>query len=205
MGEPRCANVAVHVAVVNLAYARLAITAVMISRAVSDETSPGGSRIYRHENAPAQGGRRVSGGDPGLIEAIDQHLDDCFGDEGDRLVFHELVSPTVHLDVHVIPPTEEFELQRLVTSGMAEAPMTVPADFGESPFAELTIALPPEWTINQEAFSDERVYWPVRLLKLLGRLPHELSTFLWYGHTIPNGDPPQPYAESTSLCCALIA
>jgi hypothetical protein len=58
--------------------------------------------------------------------------------------------------------------------------------------------------MDEERFSDERVYWPIRLLKGLGRLPHEYSTFLWYGHTIPNGDPPEPYAEGTNLCCALI-
>src|SRR5262249_15324760 len=49
------------------------------------------------------------------------------------------------------------------------------------------------------------VYWPVRLLKQLARLPHEYSTFLWYGHTIPNGEPAQPYADDTAFCCALIA
>jgi len=177
----------------------------MIGRAMSDETSPGGSRLYRHENAPAHEDQQLSGGDPDLIEAIDRHLDQCFGEDGSRWVFHELVSPTIHLDVHVIPPTQDFELQRLVTSGIAEAPMTVPDGFRETPFAELTIALPREWMMSQEAFADERVYWPVRLLKRLGRLPHDHSTFLWYGHTIPNGDPPEPYADGTELCCALIA
>jgi hypothetical protein len=83
--------------------------------------------------------------------------------------------------------------------------MKVPEGFDETPLAEVTIALPRDWSMSQEAFQDERVYWPIRLLKRLGRLPHEHSTFLWYGHTIPNGDPPEAYAADTMLRCALIA
>ena len=171
---------------------------------MADERSPGGSRIYRHEHPAHAAEQRISGGDPELIDAIDEHLDRCFG-EDDRWVFHELVSPTIHLDVHRVPPTESFPFQRLVTSGMAEAPMTVPEGLGETPFAELTIALPADWPMSQEAFADERVYWPIRVLKDLARLPHEYSTFLRYGHTIPNGNPPAPYADGTGLCCAFVA
>ena len=39
---------------------------------------------------------------------------------------------------------------------------------------------------------------------LLARLPHQYDSFLSYGHTIPTGDPPVPYADDTELCCALI-
>ena len=120
------------------------------------------------------------------------------------MVFHEIVSQTVHLDVHMVPPSAEHDLHRLVTSGMAQRPMVVPEDFGASPFAELTLALPSSWPMSQESFEDEGAYWPLRLLKVLGRLPHEYGTFLWHGHTIPNGDPAEPYAGSTELCCALI-
>ena len=40
---------------------------------------------------------------------------------------------------------------------------------------------------------------------MLARLPHEFETFLYHGHTVPNGDPPEPYAANTELCCAWIA
>jgi hypothetical protein len=170
---------------------------------VSDEVSAGGSRIYRHsQRDPASAD--ISGGDPNLIEGLHEHLDKCFGG-ANLTVFHELASPTVHVDVHLVGPSPEFEFNRLVTCGMAEKPMTVPDGFNESPFAELTVAVPANWPLTQEAFRDEDAYWPVRLLKMLARLPHEFSTFLWNGHTIPNGDPPRPYASSTKLCCALIA
>lgn len=57
---------------------------------------------------------------------------------------------------------------------------------------------------TQEAFRDERVYWPVRLLKTLGRIPHEFDSWLGWGHSIPNGDPPAPYAPDTQLCGAVL-
>jgi len=36
-------------------------------------------------------------------------------------------------------------------------------------------------------------------------LPHWFDTALWIGDTVPNGDPPEPYASDTELICALIA
>jgi len=171
---------------------------------MGEETSRGGSQIYRHEGGPP-GDPYISHGDPKIMEAVESHIDRCFGSDPTRIVFHELISPTVHLDVHWIRPSQEFGVNRLVTCGMAERPMSVPEGFAESPYAEVTIALPPNWPLSQKAFQDERNYWPVRLLKGLGRLPHDYSTFLWYGHTVPNGDPPKPYAAGTGLCCALIS
>ena len=168
-----------------------------------EEYSEGGSRIYRYEAEEGGDDAHLSEGDSALIEAIHDHLERCFPD-GESWVWHELVSPTIHVDVHVIPPTDSYPFVRLVTSGMAEAPMTVPEGFRETRYAELTIALPPDWPLDVGDFEDENVYWPVRLLRSLARLPHEHSTFLWHGHTIPNGDPPDAYAAGTGLCCALI-
>jgi hypothetical protein len=55
-----------------------------------------------------------------------------------------------------------------------------------------------------EELEDERKYWPIRLLKSLARFPHECKTWLGFGHTVPNGDPPAPFADDTDLCCALL-
>jgi hypothetical protein len=168
---------------------------------VSEDTSPGGSRILRHKARERD--FEATGGDPALIEAIDAHLVATFG-EYDGTVFHELVSDLVHVDVNVVPPGPEREWTTLVTSGMAERPMTVPEEIEDYRHAELVLALPADWPLGDDAFEDERAYWPVRLLKQLARLPHEFETFLYYGHTVPNGDPPEPYAEGTALCGAMI-
>jgi hypothetical protein len=79
----------------------------------------------------------------------------------------------------------------------------VPPGWSETPFAELSIALPPDWPESMESFRDERFFWPVRLLKHLGRMPHEGETFLWTGHTV-HGDRSQPYAPDTELCASLL-
>jgi len=167
-----------------------------------EERSPGGSEILRHEWRDR--GLEPAGGDPELVEAISDHLDRYFGVHDDAIVLHEMVSDLVHVDVHIVPPEGERSWTTLVTSGMAERPMTVPEGLEDHRHAELVLALPADWPLDQASYVDEANYWPVRLLKQLARLPHEFETYLGYGHTIPNGDPPEPYAETTSLCCACI-
>jgi hypothetical protein len=128
---------------------------------------------------------------------MERHLDACFG-KTERFVFHELYSPTVHVDVHVIPPSAAHPYVRLVTCGMAELPMKVPAEFSDSPYAELTIALPAEWPIRKMT-RKRRAGWPLQVLKELARLPHDHSTHLWDGHTIPWGEPFAPGTLMSNL------
>ena len=109
----------------------------------------------------------------------------------------------MHIDLHIVMPTEERPAITVVTSGMSERPMRSPA--GDL-YAELMLVLPPTWpTPDDPDFESPSGYWPYRLLKELARLPHEYDTLLWTGHTVPNGDPPQPYGPNTKLCGALIA
>jgi Suppressor of fused protein (SUFU) len=167
---------------------------------VTEETSPGGSSIFRHEQRARE--FEPARGDPRLVEGITDHLARAFGTD-DIGVFHELVSDLVHVDVHLVR-AGAGRPNVLVTSGMAERPMTTPEGSDVGRWAELMLALPPEWPLSEQAFEDERSYWPIRLLKVLARLPHEYETFLWYGHTIPNGDPPEPYAADTRLSGAIL-
>ena len=71
-------------------------------------------------------------------------------------------------------------------------------------FAELMVTLPETWALYRQSFKDESLHWPLRLLQELARLPHKHATWLGLGHTVPNGDPPEPYAASTKLCGAII-
>ena len=66
------------------------------------------------------------------------------------------------------------------------------------------MTLPAHWQLDQASLDDERWYWPIRLLKTLARLPHKHATWLGWGHTVPNGDPPQPYAANTQLAGAIL-
>ncbi|MCC4595853.1 suppressor of fused domain protein [Xanthomonas campestris pv. phormiicola] len=158
-----------------------------------DDISPGGSPILRHTQekpfAPARG--------EDSIEQISAHIERHLGPISN--VLHEIISDTVHLDVHVVPATEDTPYLRLVTSGMSDLPMTLPDGVDAPRFMELMLTLPPDWPLTQADFEDERNYWPVRLLKSLARLPHKYDTWLGYGHTVPNGDPAEPYAPGVGF------
>ena len=167
---------------------------------MSNEESPGGSKILRHEAAAGDG--QIEGADD---ERLVAHLTKTIG--APAFVWHELVSDRIHLDVHVVPPSEERPWFTLVTSGMSARPMTLPPDFEEPDawrHAELCVLLPPDWPLEEAALKDERNYWPIRLLKTRARLPHEYKTWLGWGHSIPNGDPAQRYASDTRLSGAIV-
>jgi hypothetical protein len=87
---------------------------------------------------------------------------------------------------------------------MSERPMRTPG--AGDVYAELVLVLPLFWPApGSFELRDPVCHWPYRLLQDLARLPHEHDTWLWNGHTVPNGDPPQPFAPGTELCGALIA
>jgi hypothetical protein len=70
----------------------------------------------------------------------------------------------------------------------------------------LTI-LPKGWPVRQSAFGAENNYWPIRLLKTLGRHPFEAGTWLGFGHTHANGPSEatlKPYAQNTQLCAVAL-
>ena len=142
-------------------------------------------------------------GDGELIEELSHHIENHVGPIG--MVFHEVISQYVHVDVHHVEPTPERPWHVLVTTGMSAVPMTTPEGVPDDlRHAELVISLPAEWPVSDVSFKDNRNYWPVRLLKMLARLPHEYGTWLGLGHSIPNGDPAEPYANDTKLCGALL-
>ncbi len=166
-----------------------------------DERSESGNPIYRYE--PRQKPFEHAVGDPESIEKISAHAEKHLGKVG--MVFHEVVSDLVHVDVHHIEPTPERNFHTLFTTGMSDRPMKVPQDAPDAGYAELLICLPPSWPLTQEAFKDDANYWPVRWLKLLARFPHEYDTWLGQLHSMPNGDPPQPLSPDTKLCGVVLA
>ena len=135
------------------------------------------------------------------MSAIEQHIKNTFG-EFDN-VFHELVSPDIHVDICVVPPSAERDYYTLVTMGMGAHRMNVPEELAEYKLerAELAIALPPDWKLDEESLKNERWYWPIGLLKILARLPISNDTWLGFGHTM---DKQSPFAEDTKLCAAIL-
>ena len=135
------------------------------------------------------------------MEAVEGHIDQYFGNVEN--VFHELVSPDIHVDICVVPPSEERDYYTLVTMGMGAHRMNVPEELAEYKLerAELAIALPADWKLDQESMKDEKWYWPIRLLKSLARLPINCDSWLGHGHTVENRE---PFAENTKLCTAIL-
>mgnify|MGYP001852152745 FL=1 len=135
------------------------------------------------------------------MSTIEQHIGKTFGPV--EMVFHELVSPDIHVDICMVPPSEERNYYTLVTMGMGAHRMNVPQELAEYKLerAELAIALPPDWKLDEESLKNERWYWPIGLLKVLARLPIAEDTWLGFGHTM---DKQSPFAEGTELCAAIL-
>ena len=135
------------------------------------------------------------------MEAVEGHIQQYFGKFEN--VFHEIVSPDIHVDICMVPPTEERDYYTLVTMGMGAHRMNVPEELAEYKLerAELAIALPGNWKLKHEDLKNERWYWPIRLLKTLARLPIASDTWLGFGHTMDNED---DFAKDTKLCAAIL-
>lgn len=167
----------------------------LLAQSTDDETSPSGAPIYRHSaknpeiEEPETHARN--------LEDIEAHLEAYFGPID--TVFHEIVSDRIHLDVLVILATEDRPYSVLATSGVSDLPMAVPEGLEDYSRAELLIALPADWPLTDAAFEDEANFWPVRWLKSVGRIPHDYDSWLGWGHTIPNGEPMAPIADTNFI------
>ena len=135
------------------------------------------------------------------MEAVEGHIQQYFGKFEN--VFHELSSPDIHVDICVVPPSQERDYYTLVTMGMGAHRMNVPEELAEYKLerAELAIALPGNWKLKREDLKNERWYWPIRLLKTLARLPIASDTWLGFGHTMDNEE---DFAKDTKLCAAIL-
>lgn len=130
------------------------------------------------------------------LDALETHIEKYYGKYTE--VFHEVVSPDIHVDICLIEPTIDCDCYTLVTMGMGAHKMNVPRELKNEKLdrAELLITLPSDWDINND---DERWYWPLRWLKILARLPIENDTWLGYGHSIPAGEPLSDDTELSGL------
>lgn len=166
-----------------------------------DLLSLSGAPIWRHKERTKPFDFAV--GEEENIEEISSHIERHVGPV--NTVWHELISDLVHIDVHHVEPSEERNFHVLVTSGMSDKPMSTPQGVEDRQYAELLVSLPDDWPVTQESFKNETNYWPVRMLKQLARLPHEYDTWLWWSHTVDNGNPAEAFDSSTKQMCAILA
>jgi hypothetical protein len=168
----------------------------------------------------------LSPGPTRFLNQITRHIDRAIGPC--PMVFHEIISADIHLDLHIVPPqrgpaTADHPFGRdfytIVTSGMSSLAMPATPALGglrqqapEYPrYAELMITLPATWpglrpdgTFVQDHMSEEANWWPIRWLKMLARMPHEFDTCVGNGYTIPNSPSDQSFASNTGFASILL-
>ena len=129
------------------------------------------------------------------MDEFGSYIEETFGHFDN--VFHEIVSPDIHLDVIIVPPGKEPFI-RLVTMGAGAYAMNIPKELvmHNLKFAEYTITLPADWDLHS---SDEKDYWPIRILKSTARVPVASNSWLGRGHTIHGNAEEEPFAENTKL------
>ena len=151
-------------------------------------TSAGGSRLLKYgggefgrsrlgfaEDSPAE-----------LVEERERVYEALFGKCD--FVYHEVLPFVPHVDVFTFPPNGDRTFHTLVTSGMSDLPMTSPRELGvEYRRAELVFY----------ASEDREEYR--ELLRRLAHFPHDNRTWLHWGHTMPNGTPPELLFDSAVL------
>lgn len=135
------------------------------------------------------------------VEQYEKYIMEQFGEYEE--VLHEIVSPDIHLDIIVVPPTEKNNYYKLITMGMGAYKMNIPRELKEDELerAELVLFLPPTWDIKSEKEED---FWPIRQLKILARLPIQCDTWLGYGHTVSSDQENTPYASNTKFCSMML-
>lgn len=118
-------------------------------------------------------------------------------------VMHEIVSPDIHLDIIMVPPTDDHRFYKLITMGMGAFKMNVPDELAEYEleYAELVFYLPADWKLNSP---DEKDYWPIRYMKILARLSINSNSWIGFGHTVHGNEAGTPFAENTKLNTMLL-
>jgi hypothetical protein len=99
--------------------------------------------------------------------------------------------------------TPERACHIVVTTDLSDEPMPSPKPGWE--WAELCVLLPADWPLDPAVWQSDPTYgWPMRELQRLVRYSRSSKTWLGFGHSIPNGNPPQPFAPSTRQCCSFL-
>lgn len=103
------------------------------------------------------------------------------------------------VDIHVVEPSDARPFRTFVTAGMSDFAMIAPKQYAGWNHAELFLCLPTSWKINYDDWEGDENAWPLRILANIARLPHRHATWIWYGQTLPNGNPPRPLAPTVGF------
>ncbi len=159
--------------------------------------------IIRHDNPPKKSHTAQS---QSSSKEINDHIQKHIG-KIESIFLDETDSDHLNININWVKPTTKRPVYTLITSGMSDLPMTIPKDSHEPKHVELIMTLPSYWKFDEKslnALNGDQWYWPIDLLKDLAKFPHQHNANLGPYHILPNSDPPQPYGQTTDLCCAFI-
>ncbi len=109
-------------------------------------------------------------------------------------VSHEVFPLMPHIDVFVYAPGHAGRTwYTLASGGMSDRPMILEEGVPRSFARRETILY---------CKTPDLEY--IDMVRFFARFPHQNSTWLGPGHTIPNGDPPAPLFENSQLCAVLL-
>jgi Suppressor of fused protein (SUFU) len=133
------------------------------------------------------------------LETITKHVRRNFGT--DAFVLHEDKSSTVHVDLHVVPPNHSRPYFTLLTSGMSDLDMHVPAGLNDLALAEVCLCLPGDWPLSTTDFGWRKpeYFWPIALLQQTARYVHREKTWFSRGHTVEHSAPVNSAGRFTGI------
>lgn len=103
-------------------------------------------------------------------------IENSFGEHS--TILHEIVFDYLHIDVVVIPPTQELNFYKLFTIGMGSKKMNTSPQLER---AELAVFISPKYDFS---INDIKKHWIVNFLKTVARFPFNQNTWLGEGHTV---------------------
>lgn len=149
-------------------------------------------------------GYEISHGDAVVMEAVPAHLEARLGKLPQ--VFHEILSPSAHVDLYPFPAREGRNFHVIATTGMAEQPMQLPPGSAADARVELLLTLPASWPLGQkEWLASESAFMPMRWLKRIARFHYETGRWLGEGHLLANGEPPIAIEEGSPYDSVVLA
>jgi Suppressor of fused protein (SUFU) len=150
------------------------------------KTSPGGSVICRHDHSDPSGIPKE-----GLPREVAAQFRDA-REEAYELLFgppvsvsHEVFPLVPHIDVYTFKRRgrDGRETCTLATGGMSDLPMTLPSAAAKDAPRRIELIF----------YCSEPNPEYVATLRWLAHFPHDYKTWVGSSHTIPNGDPPEPF------------
>ena len=114
------------------------------------------------------------------LEKVSAYIERQYGKYEE--VLHEIVSPDIHCDIVLVPPTDSSPYYKLVTMICDRA--------------EYVIFLPKDWNVYAD---NEEDWWPMRMLKSAARLTVDTDDYLYISHSVQVEEDGSPVAENTGF------